>query len=157
MWPLVGWCTWAGLKKADIFDLWLQKTKLKSVSFQENVPEMERSRRVDTPSIFCFCPTPKTRGAKYSATWENIGNFHPNPRFRQDFRWLLMGFCSSQVILWSFLVTRKMFCPICVFFFYGIFALGNLFVMLFCLQITSFIEFEYLFFSSWTFDFHFFP
>ena len=72
----VGWCTSAGLKKAKITDLQVKKTELKSVSFQEIVPEMERSRRVDGPRIFCFWLTPKIRGARYSPSWGNFVSFH---------------------------------------------------------------------------------
>ena len=66
----------AGLKKAKITDLEVQKTFLKSVSFQEIISEMERSRRVDRRGIFCFCPTRKTLEDMYLATWENFVSFH---------------------------------------------------------------------------------
>ena len=58
--PLLGWCTWAGLKKLKMLHLALQKTFLKTVFRKKNMPDLKRSRRVDTPSIFYFHPTPKT-------------------------------------------------------------------------------------------------
>ena len=117
---------------------------------------LKRSRRVDSPSIFYFRPTPKTHWDRYSASWQNSGNFRPNPRFWQDIQWLLIGFLFTPGHFRSFLVIQKIFSTTCVFFFYWIFELGDWFGMTICSQITSFIEFEYSFFPSWNSDFVFF-
>ena len=75
------------------------------------MPGSKRSRRVDSPSIFCFHPTRKTCG-----NFEKFGDFH---RIWQDFQWFWSRFCSLLVVLshfGAFLVTRKNFVRFMYFF-----------------------------------------
>ena len=54
----------------------------------------------------------------------------------------------SFVHIGSFLVIRKSFSDSCVFFSSRFMTSDTIFFMILCLQITSFIDFEYFYFSS---------
>ena len=65
----------AVLKKAEIVQLHRRWNLSKVYGNLLFVPKMKTSHRVDSPSIFCFRLTLKTRRDRCSAVWQRFGDF----------------------------------------------------------------------------------
>ena len=83
----------AQTENSEILNLWPRKTFLKPFGNLSIVAEMKKARRVDGPSIFCFCLIPFLRKTTNSWTQRRFRNFKSWRWFCTVFRCILAIKC----------------------------------------------------------------